>query len=132
MKRKYVSIDDLYRIKFLREISLSPDGQKVAYTVEWMDKKKNRYFSNLYVVSEDGRARHFVRGNKDIKLPKWSPNGKLISFVLTEKDEQNLWAIPADGGEAYAITKAKGFFGHYDWTPGSKHIVCEFTVKKED
>ncbi len=132
MKRKYVSIDDLYRIKFLREISLSPDGQKVAYTVEWMDKKKNKYFSNLYVVSEDGRARHFVRGNKDIKLPKWSPNGKLISFVLTEKDEQNLWAIPADGGEAYAITKAKGFFGHYDWTPGSKHIVCEFTVKKED
>jgi dipeptidyl aminopeptidase/acylaminoacyl peptidase len=132
MKRKYMKIDDLYRMKFLREISLSPDGQKVTYTVEWMDKKKNRYFSNLYVIGADGRTRHFVRGDRDVKLPKWSPDGKLISFVSTDKNEQNLWVIPADGGEAYAVTKAKGFFGHYAWTPDSKHIVCEFTVKKED
>ncbi len=132
MKRKYAKIDDLYRMKFLREVSLSPDGRKVAYTVEWMDKKKNRYFSNLHVIGVDGRTRHFVRGERDVKFPKWSPDGRFISFVSTDKDEQNLWAIPADGGEAYAITKAKGFFGQYVWTPDCRHIVCEFTVKKED
>ncbi|KPK64297.1 hypothetical protein AMJ83_03500 [candidate division WOR_3 bacterium SM23_42] len=132
MRRKYVGIDDLYKIQFLREIALSPDGGKVAYTVEWMDKKKNKYFSNLYVVAEDGKIRHYIRGNKDIKNPKWAPNGKLISFVSTEKEKQNLWAIPADGGEAYVVTDAKGFFGDYSWTPDSKYVVCEFTEKKDD
>ena len=43
MKRGYIKIQDLYRIKFLREIVLSPCGNKIAYTVEWMDKKKNKY-----------------------------------------------------------------------------------------
>lgn len=136
MKRGYIKIQDLYKIKFLREIALSPCGKKIAYTVEWMDKKKNKYFSNLYVITEDGKKHHFIRGNKNIRNPKWSPNGKFISFIKTdiEKGEpkQNIWAIPADGGEAYAVTDAKGFFGSYVWTPDSKYIICDFTVKKED
>ena len=81
MRRKYVGIDDLYKMQFLREVALSPGGKKVAYTVEWMDKKKNKYYSNLYVVTNDGKIRHYVRGNKDVKNPKWAPNGKIISFV---------------------------------------------------
>ncbi|UCG30542.1 MAG: S9 family peptidase [candidate division WOR-3 bacterium] len=132
MRKKHVAIDDLYRIEFLREVALSPDGKQVAYTVEWMEKKDNKYYTNLYLVNEKTRIRHFVRGKKDIKNIRWSPNGKMISFVMTEKQEENLWAIPADGGEAYAITKAKGFFGNYGWTPDSRTIVCEFTLKKED
>ena len=132
MKKKYVAINDLYRLQFLREIAMSPEGKRVAYTIEWMDAKKNKYFSNLNVANETGKIRQFVRGEKSIRNPQWSPDGKLISFILTDKDEQNLWAIPTDGGEAYAVTKAKGFFGSYDWTPDSKHIVCEFTEKKED
>ena len=132
MKKKYVAIDDLYELQFLREIALSPDGTRVAYTVEWMDKKKNRYFSNLYVTDKRGKSRRFISGEKDIKNPRWSPDGKLISFVLTDKGSQNIWAIPADGGEAYSVTDAKGFFGQYDWTPDSKNIICEFTEKKED
>lgn len=134
MRRKKMHIQDLYKMKYLREIALSPNGDKIAYTVEWMDKKKNRYYSNLLVVDKDGKVHQFVRGKKDIKQPKWSPDGKLISFIFTdiEKKKQNIWAIPADGGEAYAITNAKGFFGTYAWTPDSKYIVCEFTIKKDE
>ena len=132
MKKRFIGIQDLYKIKFLREISLSPDGKKIAYTVEWMDKKQNKYFSNLYVVDETGKAAYYLRGNKNIKNPKWSPNRKFISFILTEKEKQNIWLIPADGGEAYAVTKAKGSFGTYEWTPDSKNIICAFLVKKED
>lgn len=136
MKRKYVAIKDLYVFKFLREIALSPDGGCIAYTVEWMDKKKNRYYSNLFVVDNKGKKRQFIRGNKDIKLPEWSPNGKYISFIRTdtEKNEvkQALWLIPADGGEAFKLTDSTGSFGYYTWTPDSKYIICEFTGKKED
>lgn len=134
MKRGLIGIQDLYKIKFLREIALSPDGKKIAYTVEWMDKKKNKYFSNLFVLTEDGKKLQFIRGNKKIKNPKWSANGKFISFILTEKEpeKQNIWLIPADGGEAYAITNTNGLFTRYEWTPDSKNIICEFLLKKDD
>lgn len=132
MKRKHVAINDLYKINFLREIALSPDGRQVAYTVEWMDKKDNKYYTNLYLINDKGRIRHFISGKKDIKQIRWSPDGKRISFLYTDKQKQNLWAIPSDGGEACAITHAEGDFGKYRWTPDSKYIICEFTVKKEE
>lgn len=136
MKKTFVNIQDLYELKFIREIALSPDGSRIAYTVEWMNKKENRYFSNLYIVDQKGRSRIFVRGNKNIRMPRWSPNRKLISFVQTdvEKGEakQAIWMIPSDGGEAYAVSKEDGYFGHYVWTPDSRSIICGFTEKKED
>jgi dipeptidyl aminopeptidase/acylaminoacyl peptidase len=132
MKKRHVTIEDLYSMRFLREIALSPDASRVAYTIEWMHRKKNKYFSNLYVITDDGDQRQYIRGEKNIRKPRWSPDGKLISFILRDKEEENLWVIPSDGGEAYAITDTKGFFGNYTWAPDSKHIICEFTVKKED
>jgi len=136
MKKKPIGIEDLYKLKFLREIALSPCGKMVAYTVEWMDRKKNKYFSNLYIVTEKGKIHHFIRGNKDIKLPKWSPDGKSISFIRTEivkgEPKQNIWIIPANGGEAFAGTDAKGMFGEYEWTVDSRYIMCQFAEKKED
>lgn len=136
MKKKFVSIEDLYVLKFIREITLCPDSKRVAYTVEWLDKKENRYYTNLYVVDAKGRSRHFIRGKRHIRLPKWSPNGKYISFVQTEvkKGEvtQAIGMIPADGGEAYTITKEDGFFGQYVWTPDSRFLICEFTNRKID
>jgi acylaminoacyl-peptidase len=136
MKRKSISIEDLYGLKFIREISLSPDGTQIAYTVEWMDKKENKYYTNLYVVNRKGRSRQFIRGNRNIRLPRWSPNGRFISFIQTDikKNEakQALWVIPSDGGEAYAVTKEEGFFGSYSWTPDSRYAICEFTEHKID
>jgi dipeptidyl aminopeptidase/acylaminoacyl peptidase len=132
MKKKHATIQDLYSLSYLREIALSPDASRVAYTVEWMDKKKNKYFSNLYVTTDDGTRRQYIRGERNIRKPQWSPDGKLISFILADKEEENLWVIPTDGGEAYAITDTKGYFGDYVWAPDSRHIVCEFTVKKEE
>jgi len=136
MKKRVISLEDLYILKFIREISLSPDGKRIAYTVEWLGKKENKYYTNLYVVDAKGHSRHFIRGNKNIHLPKWSPNGKSISFIQTEikkgEMKQGLWMIPADGGEAYAITKEDGFFGQYVWSPDNRYIICEFTKRKED
>ena len=38
MPKTSIKIDDLYKIKYLRSVALSPDGKKIAFTVEWMDK----------------------------------------------------------------------------------------------
>jgi dipeptidyl aminopeptidase/acylaminoacyl peptidase len=136
MRRRSVDIQDLYKMRFLREIALSPCATRIAYTVEWLDKKKNRYFSNLYVISEQGVTKHYIRGKKDIKQPQWSPDGRWIAFILTDPDKkkckQNLWLIPSDGGEAFALTNTNGHFGRYAWVPGSKHIVCEYARVGED
>ena len=132
MKKQFIKIGDLYDIKFIRELTLSRDGKRIAFTVEWMNKKENKYFTNLYVAKPEGKNIRYVGGNRNIKNPKWSPDGMYIAFLMSEKDEQNIWLIRADGGEAFSLTRAKGFFGEYVWSPDSRYIYCEFTEKKED
>jgi len=132
MKKSPIRISDLCRIKYLRELSISTNGKKIAYTIEWLDKKENKYFQNLYVIDSQNKIRHFIRGNKNVHNPKWSPDGKFISFIVTDKEKQNLWLIPTDGGEALQVTKLEGFFGNYYWTPDSNRIICEFTKKVID
>jgi dipeptidyl aminopeptidase/acylaminoacyl peptidase len=132
MKKSPVRISDLYKMKFLREISLSPDGKKICYTVEWMDRKENKYFQNLHVVDEQNEIHHYLRGKKHIHQPKWSPDGRSIAMIITEKEKSNIWVIPSRGGEAYQVTNAEGTFGMFRWTPDSRWIVCEFTRKDID
>ncbi len=132
MRKKLVAINDLYKIKFLREITLAPSGDRIAYTVEWLDYKKNTYYSNLYVVDLKAGVRHYIRGNKKIRSLRWSPDGKFISFIMSEKESQHIWLIPVDGGEPFSLTSVPGSFGKYVWTPNSRYIICEFTKHKED
>jgi len=132
MPKTAIKIEDLYRIKYLREITLSPDGRKVAYTVEWLDRKDNKYYSNLFVADPNGTNRCFIRGKKNIHRPRWSPNGRLIAFLLTDKDKTNIWTIPVDGGEANQVTDVDGSFGSYTWVPAGSQLVAEYTVKKID
>lgn len=132
MPKTTIKIEDLYRIKYLREITLSPDGRYVAYTVEWLDRDDNKYYLNLFVVDFKGNNRCFIRGKKNIHQPRWSPDGRLISFLQTVKEKTNIWAIPANGGEAYQITDTDGSFGIYAWIPGTQYLVAEFTEKKID
>lgn len=73
----------------------SPDGKQAAFTA----------LGTLYVkpLSGDGDARALYRGNAF--RPSWSPDGKTLYFVTwTAAAGGQVMAIPADGGEAAALT----------------------------
>lgn len=132
MRKRPVRLLDLYEIRFLRDVALSPDGRSAAFTVERMDRRENKYFTELFVVDHSGRVRAFVRGKKNLRSPQWSPDGSAIAFIQSEKEKQDLWLIPTDGGEAYRLTKADGSFGSFRWAPDGRRIVCEFTRRDVD
>jgi dipeptidyl aminopeptidase/acylaminoacyl peptidase len=64
--------------------------------------------------------------------PAWSPDGRYVSFLWTDWVGQDLYVVPAAGGEPVALTKAKGFVGGSTWnsaggfgawSPDSQHLV---------
>ncbi len=132
MKRP-VEIDDLFRIKLLDSPAISPDGKKIAFTVKWIDIKKNKYFSNIYIaIPEEDRIIQFTRGEYSDRRPKWSPDMKYLSFLSNREEKNRLWIIPSDGGEARTITEKDGGFSFYCWSPDSKYIVYSFKKKYEN
>ena len=53
---KPVAIDDVFRFKYLSEISFSPEGSSACMAVTSADQKKNGYNSYLYLYRGGGEA----------------------------------------------------------------------------
>ena len=130
MKKEGFLPEDLYRIKYLREVTISPDGKRYAYRVQYMNKKENKYFSDLYVTDISGKPRLYMKRKKFSNI-KWSTDNKYIYFILTKDKIGGIWAIPVDGGEAFPVSKEKGIYGDFDISPDGKLIAVEYFLPEE-
>ena len=126
-----ISAEDLLTMHFVSQPQLSPDGTQVTFVSRWIDPKKNRYFSNLWLVSTDGvEPRRFTVGDYGDTSPRWSPDGRRIAFISDRSDSSQIWLIPVDGGEATQLTKLEeGSLGSLAWSPDGTKIVFSFRPK---
>ncbi|WP_062236180.1 alpha/beta hydrolase family protein [Fictibacillus sp. FJAT-27399] len=126
-----ISAEDLYRLKFVSDPQVSPDGEKVAYTVKRINKDKN-YESHLYICTlSSGATVQWTRGSHNDTSPRWSPDGKLLSFVSDRSGKNQIWLISAEGGEAEQLTSNEGSASSPVWSPDGKSLLAAITVKKE-
>ena len=133
--------DDLMRLRAVGGVALSPNGDRVLYTVSaWEhtnartdtvlgDKHDRR--SHVWVVPfAGGVARQLTFGERGESQPQWSPDGSMIAFVSArgagtgeDAPKPQIWLLNADGGEGWALTSARDGVVAYDWSPDSKRIA---------
>lgn len=124
--RRPIRVDDLFRIRTVREPQVSPDGQWVAYVVSQLDSVKDRATSDLFMVSWDGaRTVQLTWSPEGEGAPRWSPDGRYLSFVATRGDVKTaqVWVLDRQGGEARRLTNHKAGVGAYAWSPDARRIA---------
>ena len=126
-----IDAQDLFAMCFVSQPQLSPDGTQVAFVSRWIDAEKNKYFSNLWLVSTTGgKPRRFTVGDYGDTSPRWSPDGRRIAFVSDRSDSSQIWLIPIDGGEAQQLTDfQEGNLGSLAWSPDGTKIAFSFRPK---
>ncbi|TMD19656.1 MAG: S9 family peptidase, partial [Chloroflexi bacterium] len=139
--------EDLYAIKLVEDPQITPDGQRVAYVVVEIDRKTYDYHRTIW-VSETAQSlpRRYTAGDNDT-APRWSPDGRSLVFVrapageVKPKNEEErdrgvgkgqLWLLPADGGEARQLTRARWGAGDPAWSPDGASIVYAAEVGEPD
>lgn len=130
-----VTIDDLFRLKLVSDAQISPDGERVMCVVKYIDREKNKYFSHLYLCDLRTReVRQFTGGEVADSQPRWSPDGRWIAFVSNrQKPKSQIFLIPADGGEARALTSLEeGSISELAWSPDGSKIAFTFRLTPED
>jgi dipeptidyl aminopeptidase/acylaminoacyl peptidase len=126
--RRPLKLDDLFRFRNVSDPQLSPDGLWVAYTVSSVDVKADRSSSDIWLMSYDGKTERRITFTADQSesSPRWSPDGKYLSFVSSRPGPNRgsqVWALDRAGGEAMQLTETKGRLQGYEWSPDSKRLA---------
>jgi dipeptidyl aminopeptidase/acylaminoacyl peptidase len=127
--RRTIEADDLFRLKFLQDARLSPDGKHAVYVVSHVDMEQDEERFTLWLLSLDtGEARQMTGGRGKDNNPCWSPDGKTIAFLSDRSDGEvkkpQLFIMPIDGGEARQLTSLKqGVGGAPVWSPDGTRIA---------
>src|SRR5262249_4032855 len=125
--RHRLKIDDLQRIRDVRDPQLSPDGQWVAYVVSTVDVKEDKSNSHIWMVGFDGKNDRQVTWSQDSEsAPRWSPDRKYLSFASGRPGKakgSQVWLLDRNGGDAFELTELKGRLQGYEWSPDSKRLA---------
>ena len=125
---------DLWECKRLGNLSLSPDGRQVVFSVQEWSVEKNKNTTALWTVSlSKGDPRRLTAAEGSDSAPTWSPDGKRIAFVSKRGQDENssLYIIPVDGGEAEKILELPFAISSPTWLPDGNHILVGTTVIPE-
>ncbi|HEX9406140.1 MAG TPA: LpqB family beta-propeller domain-containing protein, partial [Thermoanaerobaculia bacterium] len=125
-----VSVDDLMKLRWIADVQISPDGERVAYVVSQPNVENNTHDAQLYIVpTAGGTPVRMTYGTRIFNVPRpaphlrWSPNGSSLAFVALVNDLPQVVSMNATGGEARTLTTAKAGTASFEWSPDGQCIA---------
>src|SRR5688500_14656322 len=97
------TIDDLLKVRRVRDQRISSDGRRVALTIGDVNVTANKVVSQIYVTSTEGgdELKRLTSGESSSSAPRWSPDGKKIAFTTGGQ----IWVMDHDGDNKEQVTK---------------------------
>ena len=103
--KRAFALADWYKLSTLSTPAISPDGGRVAFTVQTINERDNKYHREVWVVpTSGGDAVRFTSPSTESSNPRWSPDGKYLLFTSTRPGGHgSTWMLRMDqpGGEAF-------------------------------
>src|SRR5882724_1789463 len=120
-----ITLDDFFQIRDVAQPELSPDGQWVAYSVRTHILKDDKNEQRLWMVAtHGGDPIPLTAEGVSSSHPRWSPDGKYLSFLSARNDAKNqVWLLDRRGGEAQRLTDVAQGVNDFEWSPDSTRLV---------
>lgn len=123
-EKKALTPEAFLQLRSLQDPQFSPDGTKVAFVVNEPRTGEKRTRHIWIYEKEKNTSRQLTYSAKSESSPRWSPDGKQLAFLSNrEGDEQQIYILRMDGGEAAALTKGKASVSELAWAPDGKSIA---------
>ena len=96
-------------------LDVSPDGRTIVFDL----------LGDLYTLPvAGGTATRITSGISHDMQPRFSPDGRRITFISDKSGDNNVWVVDADGNNQRQISKGiADEFRTPEWTPDGKYIA---------
>jgi dipeptidyl aminopeptidase/acylaminoacyl peptidase len=122
-----LTAEAMWNLTRVGQPSLSPDGKTAVVPVTRFDIKKNKGFTDLYLIPTDGTgaARQLTTSEASDTEPSWSPDGSMIAFISKRGEDEagQVYVIAPAGGEARRITNVPTGASGPKWLADSRRIA---------
>jgi len=90
--KRAFAVEDLYRVKSISEVQVSPNGNTLMYTLGITDLPRAKRISYVWMIGIDGgNNQQLTQSERGENAPRFSPDGKWISFVSSRGGSPNLY-----------------------------------------
>jgi Tol biopolymer transport system component/imidazolonepropionase-like amidohydrolase len=97
-------------------VDVSPDGRTILFDL----------LGDIYTLPVEGGEAKLLRGGPSFDTqPRFSPDGRFISFTSDREGGDNIWVMNSDGSNAHSITSEKvRLVNNAVWTPDGQYLVA--------
>ncbi len=130
--KRAFTLDDLYRLKSISSLTISPDGGEMLFVVTGFNLHKAKKNSDIWRIDlKTGKVEQLTFNKAADFSPVWSPDGHFIYFISTRKGGPQLWKMAVNGGEARKLTDFSPGISNPRPLPDGSGIIFESTVFPE-
>ena len=130
-----LQIDDYFALQTIGSPVISPDGNGVAYTVGSQDLANDSRETRIWMIpTAGGEPRPMTAKGSSAWSPRWSPDGKHLSFIAMSHDDDDassqVFTLDPRGGERVQLTDVAGGVEGYEWSPNGERLVLVIRDRK--
>jgi dipeptidyl aminopeptidase/acylaminoacyl peptidase len=116
--------NNIFSFKRISQDLASPDGQQIAINVLQIksDNSGKKWVYSLHIKDQMGNIH--ISNNKDsVSSLNWSPDGKLIAYLMKGKVFQSIWIEDVKTHVTKKLIEFKTDIDSFKWSPDGKSIV---------
>ena len=119
-----MAIDDDLKLVKVGDVMISPNGEKVFYSLETLNWAENKFEKAFYMVASSGGPPQAYIGQDGGKNFRFSPKGTYLSFLRETEDEiHQIFIMKTSGGEAIQLSFHRGGVDDHQWTTEETRII---------
>jgi dipeptidyl aminopeptidase/acylaminoacyl peptidase len=117
--RRPISAEDLFRVRWLSQPRLSPDGDRAAVTLTWLDRERDRTVSQVAWLTTNGYGElqsESPTAGRDHD-PNWGPDGRTLAFVSDRSGRPEIWLVDTSIRSARPLSSSPTGASGPTWSP---------------
>jgi dipeptidyl aminopeptidase/acylaminoacyl peptidase len=119
----------IWDMRSVSEPQITKDAKSVIYVLGWSDKMTDQRWTNLWIVSGDGKdERPLTTGAFKDSEPRLSPDGTRLAYLSNRSGKTQIHVRWLDSSQEAQITDSQQAPSNLVWSPDGKWIGYEARV----